>query len=216
MNKNEFLYTLKQHLVGLDQEQTQEILADFEEHFANGLQQGKSEQELAQELGDPGDIGRQYQESLAEGQSHQAIRSSWQETTYVHAQRDVPPESPDDTSTKAKPEEPASGSINEGMLILMIVLGLFITLPVASSLIGVLIGFWSAAGGIGIAAFIVLAVAILEGGMISLILFLTFLSLLSLSILVFMLSYYLTKLFILAIKCYFRWNKKLVTGGDPT
>lgn len=83
MNKNQFLYELQQALEPVDQDMMLEILADFEEHFANGIQQGRTEDQLAQELGQPSEIARAYKESLADGQTHQTIRSSWQHSDFL-------------------------------------------------------------------------------------------------------------------------------------
>ena len=59
-NKKEFLEQLKYELnrVGIDQ--TEEILEDFEEHFADSVSGGRSEEETARNLGDVAEIARNY------------------------------------------------------------------------------------------------------------------------------------------------------------
>ncbi len=66
MNKQTFILQLKRELEPLKQSARQEILADFEEHFANGQAQGKTEDQVAQELGSPKELAQEYIES-AEG-----------------------------------------------------------------------------------------------------------------------------------------------------
>jgi uncharacterized membrane protein len=63
MNKQEFLETLKQNLSRLPAGEIEEILADYREHFAAGLQAGKSESEIAAALGNPRSVAQSYQVS---------------------------------------------------------------------------------------------------------------------------------------------------------
>ncbi len=235
MNKNQFLYALQQALRPLEPELTKEILADFEEHYANGLQQGHSEEQLSKELGDPAEIAREYKESIADGQQHQDIRSSWQEnrqrpdmglvsdTTYNPQQSgtngwqhvseaDATADSTQAKSWTTQDHQKNGKGINESMLVLVIVLNLFIALPVVMTLISLLFGFWAAAGGIGIAGLALFAAAILEAGITGLILFLFGLSLVALAVIGIVLMYYLTKGFVYLLQQYFSWNKKLVKG----
>lgn len=57
MNKQEFMTNLKRLLPVYD---SREILNDFEEHFLTGLEQGKTEEEIAADLGDPVEIAKGY------------------------------------------------------------------------------------------------------------------------------------------------------------
>lgn len=60
MNKDEFITTLKKELHGLPPSEIEEILYDYEEHFQIGLSKGKSEEEIAKELGNPKIIAKSY------------------------------------------------------------------------------------------------------------------------------------------------------------
>jgi uncharacterized membrane protein len=60
MNKQVFLTTLRNSLKGLANEDIDEILYDYEEHFRIGIEQGKSEEDIAETLGDVKSIARQY------------------------------------------------------------------------------------------------------------------------------------------------------------
>ena len=53
MTKIEFLQQLYNLLGGLPAEERDDIIADFEEHFSVGTSEGKSEEQICSELGDP-------------------------------------------------------------------------------------------------------------------------------------------------------------------
>ncbi|BBN98529.1 HAAS signaling domain-containing protein [Sporolactobacillus terrae] len=56
MVKNDFFRNLNHLLRELPKKERDEILVDFEEHFTIGSNEGKTEEEIIQELGDPKDI----------------------------------------------------------------------------------------------------------------------------------------------------------------
>lgn len=56
MTRNDFLNALYRALLYLPAKERQEIMQDYEEHFAAGLEQGKTEEEICRALGDPGEI----------------------------------------------------------------------------------------------------------------------------------------------------------------
>lgn len=60
MNKTEFMSLLDRHLGNIPFEQKKEIMYDYEEHFSIGLKNGKPEGEIANDLGDPVNIAKQY------------------------------------------------------------------------------------------------------------------------------------------------------------
>ena len=60
MNKNEFFYTLDKSLSNFSKEERSEIIYDYEEHFRIGEENGKTENELILELGEPKAIAKQY------------------------------------------------------------------------------------------------------------------------------------------------------------
>jgi len=59
MNKEQFLMELQGHLSVLPPEEYHELMEDYEAHFAFGLQSGKTEQEIARELGDPYELAQE-------------------------------------------------------------------------------------------------------------------------------------------------------------
>lgn len=60
MNKMDFMNELSAALQGISEEERVEILYDYEEHFAIGKQNGKSEQEICFELGSPRELANSY------------------------------------------------------------------------------------------------------------------------------------------------------------
>lgn len=64
MHKNEFLKTLEVQLKGIRAEDRQEILYDYAEHFRNGLEEGKTEEEIADALGNPKTLAKQFKASF--------------------------------------------------------------------------------------------------------------------------------------------------------
>jgi len=59
MNKQAFLDALNSTLQQLTADERHDILEDFEEHFAMGLEEGKTEAEIADSLGSPQQIGKE-------------------------------------------------------------------------------------------------------------------------------------------------------------
>lgn len=59
MNKKQFLNELDSYLQKLPSSERQEILQDFEEHFAIGMEEGKTEEEIAKSLGSPQQIAKE-------------------------------------------------------------------------------------------------------------------------------------------------------------
>lgn len=53
MNKKQFLFILQNHLTSITEEEKQELMADYESHFTYGQQNGKTEEQIVLELGDP-------------------------------------------------------------------------------------------------------------------------------------------------------------------
>lgn len=59
MDKEEFLRDLDKSLKRVPDEERRDILHDFEEHFAFGIEEGKTEEEIAESLGSPKQIAKE-------------------------------------------------------------------------------------------------------------------------------------------------------------
>src|SRR5699024_12336847 len=53
MGKNDFIKKLNKHLKDIPDEERQDIIRDFDEHFWMAEEEGKNEQQIANDLGDP-------------------------------------------------------------------------------------------------------------------------------------------------------------------
>ena len=60
MNKMEFFKILEEGLIDFPAHELQEILYDYKDHFSNAQADGKTEEEIIEELGDPYTIVNQY------------------------------------------------------------------------------------------------------------------------------------------------------------
>lgn len=116
MNKDQFLSQLRRNLASLPEAERQEILYDYEEHFRMGLADGKSEEAIAQSLGNPRVIGNAYR---------------------IDAMLDEPREGGRVTTVAVL--RAVFASISLTFLNLIFVLGPF------AGLVGVLAGLWAAA-----------------------------------------------------------------------
>ena len=217
MNKKQFLDALREALPQTSTGDLNDIMADFEEHFASAAAHGKSEAEICAELGSPREIARQYLDG-------------WQDRTVDPSTFPAAQNRPAANVLKPHPAvaaaaEPAAsgqgqslahatGKLDGGALIAVIVLNLLIGLPVWISLFSTLIGLWAAAGGIGTAALALFVIAVVQAGVTSLILALFGISLTALTVLAVILMVYLTKWLCLGLVKYIQWNRKLVMGGQ--
>ena len=74
MTEQGFLTQLKSSLGSIPAQETEEIVADYIEHFAAGRANGAQDPQIAASLGNPKTIGRSYQVESALGSSRPAIR----------------------------------------------------------------------------------------------------------------------------------------------
>ena len=59
MNRSQFLDQLRRGLAGLPPQDLNDIIADYSAHFDEGLAHGRSEEDVAQSLGDPKRLARE-------------------------------------------------------------------------------------------------------------------------------------------------------------
>lgn len=65
MNKQEFIIKLSDALGNMPNEEKSDILYDYEEHFRIAIEKGKTEEEIAENLGDPDTIAKTYRANAA-------------------------------------------------------------------------------------------------------------------------------------------------------
>lgn len=71
MKKDEFLSAVKNVLSGMDEDLAADILNDYETHFKEGMENGKSEEEICEELGNVEEIKQAF---LEENPNHAVAR----------------------------------------------------------------------------------------------------------------------------------------------
>ncbi|MDR3439771.1 HAAS signaling domain-containing protein [Telmatospirillum sp.] len=64
MNKAKFINKVKSSLGDVPKDQLDEILADYEEYFSDGLASGRTEEEIAKGLGDPAKIAKELRAEI--------------------------------------------------------------------------------------------------------------------------------------------------------
>lgn len=64
MNRDKFIKILRKELSGIPREDIEDIVYDYEEHFEIGIHKGKTEEEIARELGNPKNIAKSYRASI--------------------------------------------------------------------------------------------------------------------------------------------------------
>lgn len=60
MTKEKWIEDLKNGLKGLSKEEIDEIIADYNEYFYDAMESGRSEEEIAQALGEPKKLAKQF------------------------------------------------------------------------------------------------------------------------------------------------------------
>lgn len=193
MNKSEYLYKLRQYLHGFSQDELQDILFDYEEHFDIGVSKGKSEEEISRELGDPKDIANNFKNNYKTNNYSESNISNY-----------------------------ANSNDNSKKLLIILFLGLFNLVVVLGPYLG-LAGLLLGCYGIGISfivgGFLVLFGSPISFFMTTssphILTSLAFsIGLIALGILGLILSVYLSKLFISLTVRYARWNVNLINGEE--
>lgn len=195
MNKDEFLSILHVHLSVLPPEERDELLEDYEAHFAFGKHNGKSESDIARELGDPAELAK---EAIGERNPH-SEPLYW---TKPAAEATVTP--------TPRSHRPIFTTI-------MIYIGLiFLNLVIVPTLIS----FWVAGASIAISALaslispIALGLEYMVHGNVRLIEGYAVIILVGLGILLVILSRYIFKGLLKVSLSYWKWNYQLIRGVD--
>lgn len=196
MTREEYIAALKRELGILGDTEVSEICSDFEEHFAVGLSQGKTEHEISAELGDPRSVAETYLSDNIEQAS--GYRATAQNTAAV-TQAVVPPRNVEKDLT--------------GPRLFVILFNVFFMIWVAVSVYSVIVSFWAATVGLLIGAVaIFVAIAAVPPAAVAGVL-LAGLAVLCFAIVSGILNFFLTKLTVMATKEYVKRNKKIYNEG---
>jgi len=64
MNKSEYIKKLSSYLGRIPEDEKQDVINDFEEHFKEGLLEGRTEEDISDSLGDPKVLANQLRASI--------------------------------------------------------------------------------------------------------------------------------------------------------
>ncbi len=196
MTREEYIAALKRELGVLGDAEVSEICSDFEEHFAVGLSQGKTEHEISAELGDPRSVAETYLSDNIEQAS--GYRATARNTAAV---------------TQAVSSNPNVAKDLTGPRLFVILFNVFVMIWVAISIYSAILSFWAASIGILVAAGgIFVAIPLAPSGAVLGVVF-TAIGLIFLAVFIGILSFFITKLAVIATKEYVKWNKKIYNEG---
>ena len=162
MKKKEFMQELKEHLVGLPEEDVKEILEDYEEHFRMGKKKKRKEEEIAKSLGKPKEIAREARRELRKAKEisfeEEAIEF-WVRTkrlgkkVWKNIEREIPKalESIDDLFKKKKKKKKRKTSKTRKRsgwkITLLVLLNLFVVLwlwvSLLAGIVSLIVSSWS-------------------------------------------------------------------------
>jgi len=222
MTREEYISALKNALRALPEPDITDIAQDFEEHFSIGLSQGKTEHEIAAELGDPTivagtyfeesleDIGHTMKESAAHTAAAAAASSSANRAAIVSSGTSsaYSTDGSSGTTQAAAPVKDLSGA-----RLFVILLNVLVTWWAALTIYCTLLSFWCVSLSLmagGIAAFAGLSAA---SGQWTAVLVLSGIAGVMMAAATGILNYFLSKWTVIGSKAYINWNKKLYNKG---
>lgn len=191
MNKKQFLEALRKQLSGLPEVDLKEILYDYEEHFRNSAQDGKSEEYIIAHLGDIRQIANQYRMSSA-------IRTAEEKTTPANVGRAV------------------IMTVTLGFFNIVIILGPYLGLLGAlAGLFAAAIGVFAVGVGILVGMFVSpILPELININLGNPIAFFISVGLICLGLLFFIGDCYLTKYFFKGTISYLKWNLNIIKGSE--
>lgn len=155
MNKSEFIAAMEAQLLRLSKADRDDILNDYESHFANGVAEGKTEEEVSAQLGNPEELAAVYLENLPE--------------TAKGAPYIPEPEAPSSDPGTARPvnDAPAYDSVNHGAaaanadsaynasaddpstmgIVATVLISIFVAMPILWAIFGLIAGAFATAVG---------------------------------------------------------------------
>lgn len=146
MTRQEYITALHNSLYRLSKADRDDILSDYEAHFTRGLEEGKSEEEICAQLGDPVELAAIYLENVPQ----QAAQPTYQQPTYQQPAYQQPVYQQAPVQANAQPNAEKAKRFNTENLIIYILMCVFAFVPIAVtivsillSLAGMIIGFFA-------------------------------------------------------------------------
>jgi len=191
MTRQEYIAEIKRALRSLPESEVTDICGDFEEHFAIGLSAGKTEHEIAAELGDPATVAQTY--LYEDGAETVHVAKSSQTTGGVK------------TATTEKDLT--------GPRLFVILFNIFIAIWIGFTIFGTILSFWGVSVALfigGISSYVGMAAA---SGDMDAFLVLLGSSLVAFAMVSVIINYFITKWTVIGTKAYIAWNKKIYNEG---
>ncbi|MBC2328770.1 DUF1700 domain-containing protein [Listeria swaminathanii] len=192
MNKQDFLNELNQRLELLDPKERRELLSDYQEHFRNGIEAGKSEEQIVFDLGTPEEIA-------ADILSERNIREEHVEAEYYY----VPRKNQNENRSVSK-----QILIGVGLFFLDICL----IIPIMVSLWSLVISLWATVGSFLLSP-VLLGVMLLFGADFEFYQMFVSIGLVGLGLMLLFVASALTKVTTKATMAIIHWHKYAVKGG---
>ncbi|EAF1400633.1 DUF1700 domain-containing protein [Listeria monocytogenes] len=192
MNKQDFLNELNQRLELLDPKERRELLSDYQEHFRNGIEAGKSEEQIVFDLGKPEEIA-------ADIISERGLREEPAEADYYY----VPRKNQNENRSVSK-----QILIGVGLFFLDICL----IIPIMVSLWSLVISLWATVGAFLLSP-VILSVGIIFGADFEFYQMFVSIGLVGLGLMLLFAANALTQLTSKATVAIIAWHKYAVKGG---
>lgn len=208
MNQEHFLIELKLNLVDLPQQEVRKILSYYHEQFKLGLEAGKSEEQIAKELGQPGRLAATILTDL--GLPPQLKKDHYSQGDWVEfeTQHQAPKQKKDYPKNSFSPFVyfvRAVFIIGFNLAVLSIPIVFFLFLLFGTWLSGIVLVFVPVVGIVGLMNVVSAAT-----------LFQLFVSILlcGLGLFICVLCYLLTSFSLKLFKRYFSWSIRMISGGS--
>lgn len=146
MNKSEFIAAMEAQLIRLPKADRDDILNDYESHFVNGVAEGRTEEEVSAQLGDPVELAAVYLENLPEGAKgnpyipEEPVHEEPTATTTPEAENAWRSATADHSSAAAHTAAPASSEPNVGGIVAVVLISIFVAVPVVWTIAGAILG----------------------------------------------------------------------------
>lgn len=150
MNKVGYLNTLRECLSSLPQDEIEDIIRDYREHFDVGISKGKTEEEISEELGNPVEIAKEYGVGSNFFRDERVVSDEIDNDSYYRA---------NDSYYR---EERREKKFSVPSLVFWIFVMAMVGLPILISLYAVLISFFVTAGAVIISGISLAGIALFK------------------------------------------------------
>lgn len=211
MTKNEFIAALESQLLRLSKADRDDILGDYDSHFAAGIEKGLTEDEVSVQLGDPGELAANYLENLPSGSKGAPYQAPVEEAPPAQDTAYEPVR--DNSWPPPSGGETVSSANNSNGIVMVVLVSIALAIFTAGPWIGLVWGLLAGGIGVIIGGFSVIAAAVLvmlESVVVGIGVIFVGLGLIALGILMIVGFSALVKLTVRFVKWYIDWCKKTI------